>query len=75
MLVDDDGAPHEIIDEEELALLQKMRELKKNYRASYQSLKATKSQLAQVSSSIDHSKQSLVSQFEEWYEDTFDLIE
>jgi hypothetical protein len=35
MLVDDDGAPHEIIDEEELQMLQKMRELKKTYRASY----------------------------------------
>lgn len=42
ILVDDEGAPHEIIDEEELKMLQQMRELKKTYRAAYQNLKSTK---------------------------------
>ena len=75
ILEDDDGAPQEIIDEEELALLQKMRELKKTYRAAYQVLKSTKSQLSQISNSIDQAKQQLVSQFEEWYEESFEVLD
>ena len=41
-LLDDEDGGQEIIDEDELALLQKMKELKKNYRAAYNDLKTVK---------------------------------
>ena len=52
MLDDDDGG-QEIIDEEELHLLQKMKELKKNYRAAYNDLKSVKSTCQNISQCID----------------------
>lgn len=62
----------EIIDEEELALIQKMKEQKKVYRQNFDNLKQTKSQLFYISQTIDTLKQQLVSTFEEWYSQTFD---
>lgn len=44
-LIDNDEGAQEIIDEEELLLLQKMKELKKQYRAAYSELRSTKSQV------------------------------
>ena len=41
-ILEDDEAPQEIIDEEELALLQHLKSLKKDYRAAFTDLKATK---------------------------------
>jgi hypothetical protein len=41
----DGTGPQEIIDEEELALIQKMKEQKKTYRQNYDALKETKSQV------------------------------
>ena len=38
-IMDDEDGPQEIIDEDELALLQRMKELKKHYRAAYNDLK------------------------------------
>ena len=38
-ILEDDEAPQEIIDEEELALLQKLKGLKKEYRAAFAELK------------------------------------
>ena len=51
--MDDEDGPQEIIDEDELALLQRMKELKKNYRAYYADLKTIKSTCSQISQSID----------------------
>lgn len=41
-LLEDDEAPQEIIDEDELAMLQRMKEVKKAYRAAYSQLKNSK---------------------------------
>lgn len=71
-LVDNEDGPQEIIDEEELHLLQRMKELKKAYRAAYSELRSTKSQVTQLQGAIDQAKQQLVSQFEAWYDDTFE---
>ncbi len=71
---DDNGENHgsqEIIDEEELSLLQKMKELKKVYRTNFDSLKEAKAQVHYIQQSIDTLKQSLVSAFEEWFLQTF----
>lgn len=70
--MDDEDGPQEIIDEDELALLQRMKELKKNYRAYYADLKTIKSTCSQISQSIDQCKQKLVNDFEGWYDDNFD---
>ena len=71
-LVDNEDGPQEIIDEEELHLLQRMKELKKAYRAAYSELRSTKSQVTQLQGAIDQAKQQLVAQFEAWYDDTFE---
>lgn len=70
---DHQGA-HDIIDEEELGLLQKMKELKKVYKQNYNGLKDTKLQVHYVQQTIDTLKQNLVSAFEDWYGQTF-LVE
>lgn len=41
-ILEDDEVPQEIIDEEELALLQRLKGLKKDYRGAYAVLKETK---------------------------------
>ena len=65
-LLEDDEAPQEIIDEEELALLQRMKELKKAYRSAYSQLKNSKHQVSLIQQSIDQAKSQLVGQFEPW---------
>jgi hypothetical protein len=50
-----------------------MKELKKAYRASYTNLKSIKTQVAMISQAIDQSKQRLVSDFEIWYVENFDV--
>ncbi|CDW85408.1 kinesin motor domain-containing protein [Stylonychia lemnae] len=75
---DDDGqggngeVQQEIIDEEELSYLQKMKEMKKKYRENYDLLKSLRGEVYYVQQSIDSLKQQLVSQFEDWYTLTFD---
>jgi kinesin family protein 6/9 len=70
----DHNGAHDIIDEEELALLQKMKELKKIYKQNYNALKDAKAEVHYIQQSIDTLKQNLVSSFEDWYSQTF-LIE
>lgn len=62
----------EIIDEEELSLIQRMKEVKKVYRQNFDALKDVKGQVFYVQQSIDSLKQSLVSAFEDWYLQNFD---
>ena len=71
-LIDHEDGNQEIIDEEELILLQKMKELKKAYRGAYNELRITKNQTNQLQASIDQSKQQMVAQFEQWYDETFE---
>jgi len=62
----------EIIDEEELGLLQRMKDLKKRYRDSYEALRQKKSEVMYCQQAIDNAKSELVSLFEEWYNRTFE---
>ena len=71
-LMDNEDGAQEIIDEEELLFLQKMKELKKNYRSAYSESGSTKSQVNQLQGSIDQAKQQMVAQFEQWYDDNFE---
>ena len=44
----DEEGPQEIIDEDELSLLQRMKELKKNYRSYFNDLKGAKGQITGI---------------------------
>ena len=47
------GAGSEIIDEEELALIHRMKEMKKIYRENFEKLKEVKAQVFYIQQSID----------------------
>ena len=57
----------EIIDEEELQYMQQLKEVKKQYRENYESLKQVKTETNFIESTIDKLKSQLVSIFESWY--------
>lgn len=62
----------EIIDEEELVMLRKMKDLKKIYRDNFTILKNCKVDYAEGQRQIDTIKEQLISAFEEWYATEFD---
>jgi kinesin family member 6/9 len=72
---EDDGAGGNemVIDEEELTLLREMKDLKRNYRDTYEKLRQVKTQIADSQSNIDNMKQQIVVDFERWYTDEFDV--
>lgn len=57
----------EIIDEEELVMLRKMKDLKKIYRDNFTVLKGQKTEYAEGQKQIDIIKEQLINAFEEWY--------
>lgn len=57
----------EIIDEEELGCMQRMRDLKKVYRERYEQLMSLRGEVFYIQQSIDTLKSQLVSNFEDWY--------
>jgi len=57
----------EIIDEEELVMLRKMKDLKKIYRDNFASLKDAKMELAASQKQVDTIKEQLIAAFETWY--------
>lgn len=63
----------DIIDEEELASLKRMKDFKRNYRELYKELRDMKAESSFNQQSIDNAKQKLVSDFEQWYEENFDV--
>ena len=65
-------AAEEIIDEEELVMLRAMKDLKKNYRDSFNALKEEKRQYSEAQRQIDLVKEQLISQFEQWYASEFE---
>ena len=65
---------NEVIDEEELAHLRELKELKKHYRTAYKELKDSKTESNFNQQAIDSLKQKLISCFEEWYSDTFEEV-
>ena len=61
----------EIIDEEELGYLQRMKELKKLYRERYEQLITLRGEVFYIQQSIDTLKQQLVSNFEDWFSQNY----
>jgi len=62
----------EVIDEEELQRLRELKQLKKQYRDSYKELKELQRETKFTQQAIDNQKQKLISEFEEWYSETFE---
>ena len=56
ILNEEDGGAQEIIDEEELIFMQKLKEVKRIYRKNFNDLKAVKNDVSQISNSIDAGK-------------------
>lgn len=65
--------PEEIIDEEELHMLRKMKGFKGDYRDKFMLLKNAKGELAQFMMEADLMKERLVTSFESWYLQEFDV--
>lgn len=62
----------EVIDEEELQRLRELKDLKKQYRDTYKELKELQKETKFTQQAIDSQKQRLISDFEEWYGETFE---
>merc|ERR550514_761929 len=63
------GDEAEVIDEEEL---NKLKDLKKQYRDAFNQLKSKKNEASFTQQAIDNPKQQLVEGFESWYDETFE---
>ena len=64
--------PEEIIDEEELQLLRKMKQFKQEYREKFSVLKNIKGELSEAHMQTDVLKEKLISGYENWYLQEFD---
>ena len=70
-----DETPHndsEIIEEDELAKIRELKDLKRDYRDLYKDLKELKNAINFSQQAIDNSKQRMVTEFEVWYDETFE---
>lgn len=65
--------PEEIIDEEELHMLKKMKGHKNDYKEKFSKLKDAKSEYNDAQMEGDMMKERLVSSFENWYISEFDV--
>lgn len=65
--------PEEIIDEEELQMLRKMKQFKSEYREKFSQLKNAKGEYVNCQNEGDLMKERLVSSFEGWYLQEFDI--
>lgn len=61
-----------IIDEEELMMLKEIKDLKRDYRENYSSLKGLKQEISSTQETIDASKEQLIYKFENWWVDEFE---
>lgn len=71
--MEDGNGSEEIIDEEELIMLREMKQQKKIYRDLFNQLKSQKTEVNDMQTNIDMSKQMLISNFETWYSQEFDI--
>ena len=61
-----------VIDEEELALLRELKDLKRGYRDQYEKLKQVKVGINDAQGNVDNMKQQIVLDFERWYSEEFE---
>eukprot|EP00163_Fabomonas_tropica_P022441 TRINITY_DN3912_c0_g1_i12.p1 TRINITY_DN3912_c0_g1~~TRINITY_DN3912_c0_g1_i12.p1 ORF type:complete len:770 (+),score=264.45 TRINITY_DN3912_c0_g1_i12:167-2476(+) len=61
------GADDDVIDEEEFALIKKLKDAKKQYRADYTKVTELKSEIDYTSRLIEQTRRTLLQEFDEWY--------
>jgi len=61
----------ELIDEEEYAIIQNLKDLKQQYRDSFEHHRVLKMDVSQIEHSMQQTKLKLVQAFEAWYEDKY----
>ena len=61
----------DVIDEEEFAIIKKIKDHKKIHKQSYDERKGVKSDLIIIKRNIDQLKQQLIISFDEWYDKTY----
>ncbi|XP_009985774.1 PREDICTED: kinesin-like protein KIF9, partial [Tauraco erythrolophus] len=67
--VDEEGQI--IIDEKEFLLILKLKELKEEYRSSYDELQDLKAEISYCQHLVDQCRNKLISEFEIWYSESF----
>ena len=65
------GDDEEVIDEEEFGFIKLLKDLKKQYRACYDSMKSLKEEISNIAQTIEFARERLISEFEVWYEKKF----
>jgi len=61
----------EIIDEEEYALIQSLKEVKTSYKTKYERMTQVSAEVVQKQEAIDLARQTLLADFEQWYVASF----
>ena len=61
-----------VLDEEELALLRELKDLKRGYRDQYEKLRQVKVAINDAQGNVDNMKQQIVLDFERWYSEEFE---
>lgn len=61
-----------MIEEDELQMIRQMKDLKRDYRDLFSKLKEVKGAISYHQELIDNFKQTLVAEFEAWYDETFE---
>jgi kinesin family protein 6/9 len=64
----------DIIDEEEFVYIKKMRDLKKQYRLNFDSIKSAKDEVSNLNRNIEFLREKMISEFERWYENKYGYI-
>ncbi|XP_055784986.1 kinesin-like protein KIF9 isoform X3 [Salvelinus fontinalis] len=68
-----EGVP--VLDEAELSLALRLRELKTQYRQQYEELRGTKAEVSYCQHLVDQCRTRLLTEFESWYNESFLLPE
>jgi len=55
-------------------MLKDMKELKREYRNHFNTLKGYKQELKSLQENVDRSKEQLICTFEEWYNEEFEVL-
>jgi kinesin family protein 6/9 len=62
---------NDIVDEEEMLLYQTLKQVKQEYRESFEERKMAKSEIDFVSKAVENSRALLITKFEEWFQETY----
>mmetsp|Transcript_592 Transcript_592/g.1371 ORF Transcript_592/g.1371 Transcript_592/m.1371 type:complete len:726 (-) Transcript_592:79-2256(-) len=72
---EDAARDEELIDEEEYALIRRMKESKQHYREAFEKHRLLKMDVMQIENLMQRCKGKLVQSFEEWYEQNYSQLQ